>query len=298
MADGQTIIESAVIVPDLTDQLVPSPLASKRRQSSLSDSGNKRLRLSQEIPPSREDVESPVVAVPIPLAKNTASVQVEERKRGKRLFGALLGTLAQSSSSTAHKRRVDIERKQQAKLKLQDEEYDEKTKKRLDALLENRRREQRSYDKQSMQIRHSNLLASAHFLQTAAQPKLYYKPWDLSAEEEAKIESQVEGAEALVRQESTIYKAQEAGWDEEPAEQEAEGIRKPLDSTMDLKTVGQTTNDEESVDPSNPLFTNPKTAPEPETTARVSPTPDEVPKDHIDDGGDVVVDGEEDMVIY
>ena len=101
-----------------------------------------------------------------------------------------------------------------------------------------------------------------------------------------------------MRQESTIYKAQEAGWDEEPAEQEAEGIRKPLDSTMDLKTVGQTTNDEESVDPSNPLFTNPKTAPEPETTARVSPTPDEVPKDHIDDGGDVVVDGEEDMVIY
>ena len=146
------IIESAVIVPDLTDQLVPSPLASKRRQSSLSDSGNKRLRLSQEIPPSREDVESPVVAVPIPLAKNTASVQVEERKRGKRLFGALLGTLAQSSSSTAHKRRVDIERKQQAKLKLQDEEYDEKTKKRLDALLENRRREQRSYDKQSVSL--------------------------------------------------------------------------------------------------------------------------------------------------
>ena len=75
---------------------------------------------------------------------------MEERKRGQRLFGALLGTLSQSSSSTAQKRRTDIEKKQQAKLKLQAEEQDEKKKLKLEALLMVRRREQRKFDKQSV----------------------------------------------------------------------------------------------------------------------------------------------------
>ena len=77
---------------------------------------------------------------------------MEERKRGQRLFGALLGTLSQSSSSTAQKRRIDIERKQQAKLKLQAEEFDEKKKERLEALMAIRRREQKKYDKQSVRL--------------------------------------------------------------------------------------------------------------------------------------------------
>lgn len=80
------------------------------------------------------------------------SGQMEERKRGQRLFGALLSTLSQSSSSTAQKRRTDIEKKQQAKLKLQAEEYDEEKKLRLEALMEVRRREQKKYNKQSVRF--------------------------------------------------------------------------------------------------------------------------------------------------
>lgn len=75
---------------------------------------------------------------------------MEERKRGQRLFGALLGTLSQSSSSTAQKRRTDIERKQQAKLRVQAEEYDEQKKQRLESLMAVRRKEQKKYDKQSV----------------------------------------------------------------------------------------------------------------------------------------------------
>jgi len=82
---------------------------------------------------------------------------MEERKRGQRLFGALLGTLSQSSSSTAQKRRSDIEKKQQAKLKLQAEEHDEAKKQKLDALMEARRREQRIFDKQSVCLVHYGL---------------------------------------------------------------------------------------------------------------------------------------------
>lgn len=80
------------------------------------------------------------------------SGQLEERKRGQRLFGALLGTLSQSSSSTAQKRRTDIERKQQAKLKLQNDEFDEKKKQLLDTIMDFRRREQKKYDKQSVRF--------------------------------------------------------------------------------------------------------------------------------------------------
>jgi len=75
---------------------------------------------------------------------------LEERKRGQRLFGALLGTLSQSSSSTAQKRRSDIEKKQQAKLNLQAEEQNEKKNQKLEALKVVRRREQKKYDKQSV----------------------------------------------------------------------------------------------------------------------------------------------------
>jgi pinin/SDK/memA/ protein conserved region len=76
----------------------------------------------------------------------------EERKRGQRLFGALLGTLSQTSAKPAHRRRDEIEKRQQDKLRQKDEELaDEKRKKRqeLDAL---RRKEQQLWDKQGVSI--------------------------------------------------------------------------------------------------------------------------------------------------
>lgn len=122
----------------------PSPQGSaKRRQSSISEGGSKRPRISAGAHDDTQDTENP---------SRLKSGQAEERKRGQRLFGALLGTLSQSSSSTAQKRRADIEKKQQAKLKLQAEEYDEKKKQQLEALNVVRRQEQKKYNKQSVSI--------------------------------------------------------------------------------------------------------------------------------------------------
>lgn len=122
----------------------PSPQGpAKRRQSSLSEAGSKRPRISAE---ARDDTQD----TGIPSRRKSG--QAEERKRGQRLFGALLGTLSQSSSSTAQKRRADIEKKQQAKLKVQAEEYDEKKKQQLEALNVSRRQEQKKYNKQSVSI--------------------------------------------------------------------------------------------------------------------------------------------------
>jgi hypothetical protein len=74
----------------------------------------------------------------------------EERKRGQRLFGALLGTLSQSSSSAAQKRRADIEKRQQDKLKLQDEEYGEKKRKRREELVSQRKLQQKDFDREAV----------------------------------------------------------------------------------------------------------------------------------------------------
>lgn len=80
---------------------------------------------------------------------------MEERKRGQRLFGALLGTLSQSSSSTAQKRRTDIEKKQQAKLKVQAEEQDEKKRMKREAIDTVRKGVQKKYDRQSVRLMRS-----------------------------------------------------------------------------------------------------------------------------------------------
>ena len=145
-------VASAVILPE--PEQAPSPPASlKRRQSSFSDDRSKRPRLDR----NGSNGGKPETLTPRQSttqdsrqSERRRSGQMEERKRGQRLFGALLGTLSQSSSSTAQKRRTDIEKKQQAKLKLQAEEQDEKKKQKLEALLVVRRREQKKFDKQSV----------------------------------------------------------------------------------------------------------------------------------------------------
>ena len=130
----------------------PSRLA-KRRQSSPEDARAKRPRLSADFSHDGQNASAKTSTAIDDRSERRRSGQIEERKRGQRLFGALLGTLSQSSSSTAQRRRTDIEKKQQAKLKLQAEEYDEKNKQRLEALMVVRRDEQRKYSKQSVRPR-------------------------------------------------------------------------------------------------------------------------------------------------
>lgn len=132
-----------MILPEPVSQPASPQGPVKRRQSSFSEGGSKRPRPSAEANHGREDAET---------SSRRKGEQTEERKRGQRLFGALLGTLSQSSSSTAQKRRADIEKKQQAKLKLQAEEYDEKKKQQLEALNVVRQQEQKKYNKQSVSI--------------------------------------------------------------------------------------------------------------------------------------------------
>ncbi|KAI9678934.1 MAG: hypothetical protein M1829_001919 [Trizodia sp. TS-e1964] len=203
MADEQLTIASAVIVPeDIDEAIPPAPPPTKRRQSSIDSSVSKRPRLSSDVTDNNKISFARELTrathPPNSVNERRKSGQAEERKRGQRLFGALLGTLSQSSPSTAQKRRLDIEKKQQAKLKLQSEEYDEKKKKELEDLKAVRQVEQRKFAEQSMHTHHSNLLSMAHFLRTKAEPHLFYKPWELKPEEENEIKLQIAEAESTI----------------------------------------------------------------------------------------------------
>ena len=157
----RSVIASAIAIPEpadlpkqdsISNGETPAPGSLKRRQSSTSDTDSKRRRLSIE------DVSKPDVAANTADATATSpprderrkSRQVEERKRGQRLFGALLGTLSQGTSNAAQKRRADIEKRQQDKLKRQDEDDEVRRRERLENLKAIRRKEQVKYEERTV----------------------------------------------------------------------------------------------------------------------------------------------------
>ena len=174
-------------MPETVEEEKSPTLPQKRRQSTASVTDTKRPRLDDHDDHASKKEDRSTFTQDADV-RGRPSREIDERKRGKRLFGALLGTLSQNSSSTAQKRRTDIEKKQREKLKLQAEEDDEKKKQRLQNLVEERKREQEIYDKQTvglLRIKYSrlsntfqtslvqtNMLATAHFLKTKTEPVL------------------------------------------------------------------------------------------------------------------------------
>ena len=149
------MIASAVVVPEPDSLPKPPSPSLKRRQSSLDSDSSKRPRLDTQTSQQSNDDRSPTAAMSPPQRKSSAigSGAAEERKRGQRLFGALLGTLSQTSAKPAHRRRDEIEKRQLDKLRKKDEELaDEKRRKRqeLDAV---RRKEQEIWDRQGVRYK-------------------------------------------------------------------------------------------------------------------------------------------------
>jgi hypothetical protein len=83
----------------------PSP----RRRRPSSNHGNRRPSYSREEQPARRP-----------------SATLEDKKRGKRLFGGLLSTLSQSNANSQQKRRQEIEKRQHERLHQQKAEDDQK----------------------------------------------------------------------------------------------------------------------------------------------------------------------------
>ena len=157
------MILSVVVVPETAEPQSPPRAASpangtKRRHSSVSEQGGKRPRLSTEESNGYRRESMASSTAPERKIERRRSGQTEvnavERKRGQRLFGAMLGALSQRSPTTAQKRRADIEKKQQDKLKQQAEEFNQMKRERREKLLAMRREEQKKFDEESVRISH------------------------------------------------------------------------------------------------------------------------------------------------
>jgi len=293
MADRTAPIASAVILPEPEIEQTESPQATKRRQSFISDPAAKKPRLSTE---ASDDSPSTIRAYPqaspikqeqdpSPLRPPTndrrnSRVQ-EERKRGQRLFGGLLNTLSQNTSSSQQKRRQEIERRQQEKAKQQKAEDEGRRSEKIRKLKEVRQQEMVKFNEQSMRIRHSNMLAIAHFLYTKTEPKIYYKPWELLPSDEERIKLQIAEAEALIDREVAEFKAKHSKQQQEPT----------LESTNEPSTeaVG------ESVE-----FSAPPVSSVAESTNVPSPKVSQSSHNTVDRdlSDEIVVVNEEDTVIY
>jgi hypothetical protein len=111
----------------------------------------------QEEPEETAEVVAPAEDLqPKPQRRNGKE---EERKRGKRLFGALLGTIGKFQKETTSVRarsnavkRREVEAKLQEKLKQQTEELDEKRKRESDDYNLRRRVEQRDFEERSVSL--------------------------------------------------------------------------------------------------------------------------------------------------
>ncbi|RYC64763.1 hypothetical protein CHU98_g1456 [Xylaria longipes] len=186
----------------------------------------------------------------------------EEKKRGRRLLGGLMNTLNQASAGSQHRKRQDIERRQQAKSTQQRAEEDRLRTQRLSKLEAVRKVEQLKFDEQVMKTKHADMLAKAQFLQTEAKPKIFYRPYELTRSQKDRIRDQVQQVENSIKKEvSELKEHKEQGL-------QSLGIApKPSLSEKD-ETVGNP-NDEPPTDKPQPESTN---RPSSRATNKVGPT--------------------------
>ncbi|KAJ8122164.1 hypothetical protein ONZ43_g1571 [Nemania bipapillata] len=183
----------------------------------------------------------------------------EEKKRGRRLLGGLMNTLSQASAGSQHKKRQDIERRQQAKSTQQRAEEDRMRMQRLSKLESVRKFEQLKFDEQ-----------------------VFYLPYELTRTQEDTIQDQIQQVENMIEKEVSEFR--------ERKEQRLGSlgvVAKPSISEKD-ETVGKP-HDEPPTDKPQPEPTN---RPSSRATNKVGT---EKESDRADD---VMIEEDEDTVIY
>ncbi|KAK8150655.1 hypothetical protein G3M48_000076 [Beauveria asiatica] len=139
-----------------------------------------------------------------PERRPTVATQ-EDKRRGKRLFGGLMNTLNQGPSTIQQKRRQEIEKRQKERMQKQDAEDGQRRAERLAQLRAVRIREQIVFDEEVMRNRHVKKLALARYLQTKAEPRIYYLPWRCTEREQDIIDEQRRKARELVQREEIEF---------------------------------------------------------------------------------------------
>ncbi|KAF2657221.1 hypothetical protein K491DRAFT_703557 [Lophiostoma macrostomum CBS 122681] len=323
-------IASAVLLPeqqelDSTQHPTSPPPNQKRRQSSASEQDAKRQRLNSidgNAPLERRDS---INAKPSPTTAPTR----RERGRERRLFGAALGALSQNPATAAQRKRSEIEKRQKAQRALEEQETDQRKLELNVKRKAQRQKEQLRFERESMRTRHANLRHMAYFLQTKTEPRLYYKPWETTADEDDRIQDQIAYAEDTIRREQTEYEArhgnkqeigQRAGSNAEgqipehdAATHSSTGKEHDADATQPQPLANGSTNDsdpspkdlemtEDHADRVTSEAVSGELAPVPEqrseSTSQRATADDEASKDILDENGEEMVEAAEDTVIF
>lgn len=209
------MVESAVSVPDVdlrpqSPNGVSSPSLKRRQSPEVEPDVSKRPRLDTSDANGTNGANgshhrSPLPSATSPTQKRTAvpGARTDEKSRNRRLFGGLLSTLSASSNkpSSAIKRRDEIEQRQRERLKRDDEEIAEARRKKKEELDRKRKVEQKQWDEQYTRLRHANMRTTAGFLRTETHPRIYWKPWEMSKEDEERVRRQREEVEETIRSE-------------------------------------------------------------------------------------------------
>lgn len=136
-----------------------------------------------------------------PRKRIRAGTLDEEKKRGKRLFGSLLGTLGgikkDATSAKAQERaarQAEVEQRQKDRLQKASDEIAQRQAQANE--IRRKRQEERDVimEKERVEAVQEIKVLLARNLKTAssAGPGLYYMPWKLTPEQEARIDKQVE----------------------------------------------------------------------------------------------------------
>ncbi|KAG5920041.1 hypothetical protein E4U53_003949 [Claviceps sorghi] len=195
------------------------------------------------------------------------SVIQEEKKRGRRLFGGLLSTLSQTSTTSHHKRRQEIEQRQQERLQRQREQDDQKRAEKLS------------------KIREARLVEQVDF-----QEQVYYLPWKRTPDQEDVIEEQIRAAKSTIAHEEEEFKALK----------ERHAIRYGLRrNSHQREDTTERTEGEKGMQQEEPGRNEAIGATEVTLVGGHSEVQKaEAQQDAHDESGDVLVDADEDMVIY
>jgi len=224
------MIPSAVVIPQPEEPRPRNGSASpppdlKRKLSHSFDHDRKRPRIdtttntdslnydeakhSPPAPvPTRDQTRSRTATSPTTRRSSTldTGTAVEEKKRSRRLFGGLLGVVsgATARSNPAHKKRDEIEARARERLKKETKEQESERRRRRSEIEARREREQRRWDREGKELRWRNMRCTAGFLRTRAEPSIYYKPWELTPDEEKAVERQKKEVEEVIRREGGL----------------------------------------------------------------------------------------------
>lgn len=155
MDDTQARLESHdnTLSPDVPDRepVKRKASASEDRLSPKRIKHDDHFREATNEPPRRDSLQSRRDShgdsAGVDVDRRKLATQ-EEKKRGKRLFGGLLNTLSQTAGNTQHKRRLEIERRQQERIHKQSIEDGKVREEKRARITEIRKGEQIVFDEE------------------------------------------------------------------------------------------------------------------------------------------------------